>query len=280
MGTREVKEHTVGRGRHLSPSGGKLVLFVLASGLAGISMSMPRPVVPDEPPSLTLDRHDTSRVLAHDRMLASRVPKSEAVLSLMQLVADQGTAEAGPGEAPGSFEARMAKLHAAVARVRRDDGNRALAAMRAHAAERLRPALDGEMTASERDALIGSFPEMLERYGLVVEGETVAPPFVVRTLFKARWNALVGLPPTSGLWRVERRAYWGWLALHASNANPDMRLDALTRYARSGGTRIDEARAVLEYRAGRVAEAAELMARAARERGGLRLRNEALALLQ
>lgn len=277
MGWREVKMSTVGRRLHLSPSGGKLWMLVLASGFAGLWMALPRPVPPEEPPSLMLDRPSIRKVLASDAQLARHVPQSEAALDVRRLMAAEGRAETGPGEEAEAVERRRAELESAVKRLERQDGPRALAAMRAYAAGRLAAALRGDRAAEDRDALLGGFPKMLERYTLVVKGRTIAPFFVIRTLFKARWNAVVGSPLTEGFAPIEQRAYWGWLALHAGNADPELRLQALDRYARVGGRHIAEAQAVLAYRAGHLPEAAEWLARALREDPNRRLRNEAMA---
>lgn len=218
-------------------------------------------------------------VLASDRRAADQCPRSEAVLGLERLLAAQGRAEVGPGESAEAFQERQAALSEAADRVRRTHGHDALPALRARDTGRLEAALAGALEAETRDALLGSFPRMLERYGLVVGGERIAPFFVTRTLFKARWNALVHLPPTDGFARSELRAYWGWLALHSSGADVALREAALDRYAAAGGERVNEARAVLAHRAGHPSEAARWLDRAVSRHGGLRLRNHALALL-
>ncbi|MFW6085963.1 MAG: hypothetical protein ACODAG_02065 [Myxococcota bacterium] len=242
-------------------------------------MVVPRAVPPSEPPSLTLDRKAVAAVLAADRRAASQAPKSEAVLGLERLLAAQGRAEVGPGESPRAFQERQAALSEAADRVRRTHGDGALPALRARATGRLAAASAGTLEPKARDGLLGSFPKMLERYGLVVGGERIAPFFVERTLFKARWNTLVHRPPTDGFARAEARAYWGWLALHAGGADVQMRVAALDHYEAADGTRVNEARAVLAHRAGRSTEAARWLDRAVSRHGGLRLRNHALALL-
>lgn len=263
----------------MTPSGAKLLAVILACGCAGIWLSLPRPVPPYEPPSLTLDGAAVQRVLATDRRGAGDAPRGEAVFALEALIREQGRAELGPGETPTAFQGRRAALERTAARVTREHGPNALAALRARATERLPQALAGGLEEDERDALLGTFPRMLERYDLVVNGERLAPPFVVRTLFKARWNGIVGLDLTAGLAPVERRAYWGWLALHAASAPIAMRQGALDAYAAAGGSRVAEARAVLSYREGDVERAAHWMGRAHAQHGGLRLRNHALATL-
>lgn len=251
----------------------------MASWLVGFWLLLPRPVEPTEPPSLTLDRNAESQVLVEDRHAAEEAPAGEAVLALERLLAAQGRAERGPPETPDAIATRQRHLRQAADRVRREGGPGALAALRARAAEGLAPALSGALPEQERDARLGSFPTMLERYALVVRGRRVAPFFVVRTLFKARFNTLVAAPPTDGFRPVERRAYWGWVALHGTGTDPSLRLSALSHYAEAGGRRIDEAHAVLAFEAGRPAEAARWLDRALDAHGGLRLRNYALGLL-
>ncbi|MFW6051419.1 MAG: hypothetical protein ACODAU_09605 [Myxococcota bacterium] len=264
----------------MTPAGAKLLLLIAASGTAGTWMALPQAVPPREPPSLVVDRGATARVIDADRRLAAEAPRSEAVLALRRLVTEQGAAEVGPGEPAGSVDRRRAALRRAADRILRDHGVRALLATRAAAVERLGPALSGREDDEARAGLLGSFPRMLDRYALRVRGARIAPFFVVRTLFKARWNALVGRSLTWELVPVERLAYFGWLALHAHGADPALRLDALERFAAEGGARVDEARAVLALAAGRRVEAARAMEDALAAHGGLRLRNHALALLE
>jgi hypothetical protein len=240
---------------------------------------LPRAVPMVEPPSLTLDRAEARRVQDHDRSLAETAPRSKAARALERLVREQNLAEVGPGEPAGTFDARRQDLARAVERVHADHGADGLEALRAAALEGLDRALDGRLAQAEHAALLGSFPRVGARYGLWHDGYRLAPRFVVRTLFKARWNALVGLAPTELLSPVEQLAYWGWLALHAPVADPALREDALVRYAALGGKGIHEAQAWMSHRSGRPAEAARWMVLAHEASGGVRLRNHTLWLM-
>jgi hypothetical protein len=279
LASREVKERRRSARLRFGDSGAKLLILVLGSTMAGVWMIVPRPVPPTEPPSLTLDGSRVRAVVEQDRRRAAAVPRSEAVLTLERLIGAQNLAEVGPGEPAGAFDARRRSLHRAAARVHEDHGDGALDAMRARDTIALGDALEGGMDPQERRAHLGSFPRMMDRYGLRVGARSVAPPFVVRTLFKARWNALIGLEPTVGFEPVERLAYWGWLALHAEGAPLALREGALDGYAAAGGGRLEEARAALALRAGRLAPAAQWMVQAHRSEGGPRLRNHSLWLL-
>jgi hypothetical protein len=283
LGQNEVKERRASRRTSFGDAGVRLLVLVAVPAMAAVWMVMPRPVRPVEPPSLVLAGEEVAEVTARDETPPEPAPESEAVRLLLRLVREQNLAEVGTGEPPGTLRRRQATVRQAVVDVVREHGAWAIDALRSAAVRELWPAMAGSVKESaeqeEIDAILGSFPRMVRRYGLWVNGHRVAPRFVVRTLFKARWNALLGLETTEGFAPVERQAYWGWLALHAGGADPALRLDALTRYAEVGGARTEEARAVLLLEAGHTAEAAAHMTRAHEAGGGLRLRNHALWLL-
>ena len=132
----------------------------------------------------------------------------------------------------------------------------------------------------DSNPFVGSFPRMLDRYGLLREGVIIAPRFVARTLFKARWNAVAQRSLTDGLERVELQAYWGWLALGAHNVEPHRRVPAAEAYAEAAGRHATEARAVLAFETEQPATSADLFAAAYRQSGNLRVRNHALAALR
>jgi hypothetical protein len=255
------------------------VALVILPALTTAWWILPRAVPVVEPPSLTLDRTEARRVRERDRSLAEAAPRSEATRALERLIREQNLAEVGAGEPAGTFDARRLELARAVERVRADHGVDGLEALRAVAAEGVDRALDGGMASGEQDALLGSFPRVGARYGLWHDGHRLAPRFVVRTLFKARWNALVGLEPTEKLAPAEELAYWGWLALHAPVADVTRREEALVRYGALGSKGVHEAQAWMAHRAGRPAEAARWMALAHEANGGVRLRNHTLWLM-
>ena len=149
----------------------------------------------------------------------------------------------------------LRKLRRALARARHDrlletlaqtvaaHGPEARRALRAADLERAMAALRQE--GPERDRELGGLVPALERYDMVRSGQQVAPDFVVRTVFKARWNGAHARPLTEELSPVELRAYWGWLALEAVSAPLPRRLEAVTAYTQAGGAHGSEAQGVL-----------------------------------
>jgi hypothetical protein len=101
----------------------------------------------------------------------------------------------------------------------------------------------------------------------------VAPRFVIRTMYKARWNVIVGLEPTLFFKPIELLSHFGWLALHADNAPISLRLNALQQYAQAGGQRVAEATGVLQFLAGNYREAVRFLAVAYQRESSWRLRN-------
>jgi hypothetical protein len=100
----------------------------------------------------------------------------------------------------------------------------------------------------------------------------VAPFFVIRSLFLARWNAIMGLELTDGMSPVERKAYWGWLAIEAESAPGNLSADALAELQEVAPELAQEARAHQAYLEGFPAEAAARY----ETLEGLRARNYAL----
>ena len=47
-----------------------------------------------------------------------------------------------------------------------------------------------EPSSEEIEGLFGGFPEIMERYGLMRDGVLIAPRLTLRSLYKARWNAI------------------------------------------------------------------------------------------
>lgn len=256
-------------------SGIGLVVVLAAPALLFWTWSRPAAAPPLEMPPLVLTPRAVDAQLAEDGALARTAPpEGEDPATRLRLYREANVAEV-EGDSEAESRARDALLAGVVSRIRERSGARAIAAMRARDLETLERSLARD--ASLEPELGGGFVRMMERYGLVAGGRQVAPRFVVRTLFKARWNARHGLPLTEGLSRVERQAYWGWLALRAEPAPVERRLEALEGYAAAGGVRSREAKAVLLYDAGRFQEAREAFDRAYAETPTYRLRNHALA---
>jgi hypothetical protein len=260
-------------------SGARLILASTAASCVGFLLCLPRAVPPRELPALVIDPDAAAAALDEDEALAARAPHDEASDRLRALFAEHArsrTLPATPEDRPPTPDALEDLREAAVA-VRAAHGEAGLAALRAEAADRAERALGGELDADEERDALGSFPRLAERYGLVRDGRIVAPRFVVRALFEAQWNTIVGLEATAGLDRAEEQAYWGWLALEARDAPVPLRESALDAYAEVGGRGAEEARAILEYLRGHHADAFLRYKALYEATGELRLRNHAVA---
>ncbi len=273
--TREYEDTAARRAR--TGARAALVLTIVAPALLVWAWSRPAPAPPREVPPLVLDPHEVDAVRMSDATLSTAAPEGERASERRRLYREVNAAERLGTDPPGRGEARRLELERALADLVEAHGDEARATTRASDLGRLDHALRGEVSDAQRDADIGGFVAMMSRYELLRDGRQVAPRFVVRTLFAARWNVMHGLELTDGFSDAERRAYWGWLALRAESAPLELRLDALERYAEVGGSHVEEARGVLLYDAGRMDEAAEAFERAYAEIPTFRLRNHALA---
>lgn len=264
--------------RRMTPSGMRLGLLVFLAVGAGVAWTFPRPVFPRSLPVLVVpDVDDAAR--AEDERLADSVPDAPDVAELRALFLEQGRAEVGEGETAETFQARGQTLLQKARSVRSAHGTEALHALRAEAMQALAPAMAGELEQDEEEARLGSFPRMLERYGVTVGGEVRAPKRVVRALYLARWNAIHRLELTDGMAREDEQAYWGWLALHAEDAPLARREEAARRFLAAGGHAANEAVGIYALRRGRPTEASERFARAHEMTGSFRVRNHGLAAM-
>lgn len=252
-------------------------LLVVACASAITVLAVPRPVAPTELPPLVLSASDVNRVLREDERLAHTAPDDLHARALVTLMHAQGQAEVTPGETPADAMQRESNLRAVVNDVRASSGESGLKALRASAVQELLAVFERHEDDLETDRVLGSFPRILERYGLTVDGRLVAPIFVVRTLYKARWNSICRLEPTYALTNVEKRAFYGWLALAAHGAPPRERAVALTNYQRAGGIRGEEALGVLAYTDHEFSRAEEIFRHSYVTTRNVRYRNHALA---
>ena len=168
---------------------------------------------------------------------------------------------------------RTRAMRAAVAQL--DDET--VAGLRRRALDAMTVALNNRLDSHDERAALGSFPATTERYGVFVAGEPAAPPFVVRTLFIGRWNAIVGNELTEGMSDTELEAYWGWLALEAPDPPASLWVQAVTALDSIAPERAAEARAWQAFTEGDYAEAAAFYE--ALGEHSLRYRNYALAVL-
>ncbi|HJL16839.1 MAG TPA: hypothetical protein RMH99_14340 [Sandaracinaceae bacterium LLY-WYZ-13_1] len=254
-----------------------LVLAMVAPALLLWSWSRPRPAPPREMPPLALAPRAVRAQIAADREAAARAPDGALEEARRAVYDEAHEAEVAGSDPPAVAMRRRARLRETLDTLAEAHGEAAVAAVRAADLERAERALRGTLPEVQRDAALGGLPDMMRRWRMADAERQRAPRFVVRTAFKARWNALYGREPTEGLSEVERRAHWGWLALHADGAPLDLRLDGLARYAEAGGERIAEARGVLLYEEERGDDARAAFEEAARRRPTFRLRNHALA---
>ncbi|MEM9072806.1 MAG: hypothetical protein AAGE52_30145 [Myxococcota bacterium] len=241
-----------------------------------VLLALPQAVFPREGPSLWLDATEVAAVVAEEDALPA--PSGEQVERLRELFAEQGRAETIESEPRVVFRTRTEALRNTTLALREEAGDDAVVALRAAAVTRAFEALRGGLSAEDEEAALGTFPRMLERYDAMRDGRIVAPSFVVRTLYKARWNGIHQLPLTDGFHPVELQAYHGWLALHATAASAERRRSALDAYQRAGGRNVVEARAYLAALAGHAAEASLGYGRIWENHGNLRARNHALAI--
>lgn len=260
-------------------SAGTLVLALTFVGPAALlwSWSRPQPVEPVEMPALSLPPTPVRVQIEADRAAAERAPNDALARARREVYTDANKAELEARDTPARAMQRRRRLEETLRAVVAAHGEDALAAVRAADLDRAERVMRAELPEVRWAGELGGFVEMMRRWGMVERDRQVAPRFVVRTAFKARWNAMFGREPTEGMSRIEERAHWGWLALRAERAPFEARLDALSRYRAAGGDRTDEARAVLLYQADRIDEARRAFEVAYAARPTFRLRNHALA---
>ncbi len=231
-----------------------------------------------DPGALRLDAQLSAQAHTRDLELAERAPTGEEAETLTALFREHGLAEANAGEPRAVRLNREERFARALTRFKEVHGAEGLAALRARTCEELTVALKGELSDETERAVLGAFPRLLEQYGLSDNGEVIAPHFVVRTLYKARWNSIHDLPLTDGLDEGELRAYWGWLAVEGV-APPTLRLDAVQRFQEFDERAALEAAAYIAYARGDFSRATNLYGELANQ-GDLRLRNHALAAVR
>lgn len=252
-----------------------LVLSLVAPALLAWSWSRPMEAPPLELPALTLPPAAITAVREADAALTE--PTGARADTRRTIYGEANVAEHDATDYPGQAQIRAGRLGMALTALVEEHGEDAVAACRVADTERAMRALRGDVEEGSAVEALGGFVRMMERYDMARDGRQTAPAFVVRTALKARWNAVHGRALTEGLAPIELQAYWGWLALHATSAPPDRRLEALERYEAAGGPNAAEARGVLLFEAGDMAGAREAFEAAHAATGSFRLRNHALA---
>jgi hypothetical protein len=256
-----------------TPELGLYTLFAVATGCSLLLLVVPRAIAPIELPTLTLPAAEVEQVIRDDARRAASAPRSAVAHELRQRFHQFGASEVTAlGDARLDIQRRR-MLHYLHDRVIASDGAAAILALRAQALAELESALDGRLPAAEVSGVLGVFPNVLSEHRVTRDGEELAPHFVLRTLYKARWNRLFDLPIDSDFARVERIAYFGWLGLHAENLPLAARRLALTKYAAAGGPHASEAQGVLAFLDRDFGQAAGQLERAYAQDHSLRLRN-------
>lgn len=245
----------------------------LALVLTWALLHWPRAVYPVLPPALSLPPEQVQQQLKTDHLAAQRLKHIQGAHRLEKLFLASGQAERQPLESGATSATRQAQVAALVRDIQQRQGSQALAIMRAHAVESLELVLKGTITGEEAAARLGTFPNLLAFHGATYRGKPIAPHFVVRTLYKARWNTLHGLAHPEGFSPIEGRAYFGWLSFHAPRLSIPYRLAALPDYAATGGDRATEGAATLLFLSGQHERALTAMHAAYQEQPSLRLRN-------
>jgi hypothetical protein len=266
----------------VTESGLKLLCWILAVGLIVATLAVPQPVNPWEMPSLVLDRAAVSDAIRFERALAAEAPDSEEARALRSLFLDHGRAEANPPYSIDDYNRRQIAIHHATRALAERHGPSALGMLRAHAVEEATEAFcdgDHEPESEEEVALVGGFTEVARSYQLVRDGEVIAPELTIRSLYKARWNAIHRQPLVDGFSAIELQSYWGWLAFHGWGKPLEERRDALVAFKKAGGNGAYEAAALFELLADRPERAATGLQALYEERGELRFRNLGLGAL-
>lgn len=248
-------------------------LMVLGAGCALFLLAQPRAIMPLELPGVVLPASAVHAQIDSDARVAARAPRDQTALTLTRLIAEHGQAEQRLVEGMDSYRARRKQLGDAYAAVLAAHGASGVDALRAQAVQQLERALGMELPAAELPAVMGAFADLLAHNGAVVGGVELAAPFVLRTLYKARWNLICTQRPVEGFSSVERLAYFGWMGLQSNRLSASEQLDALQRYGAEGGANARLGLALLLLQRGRPDKAAAELSALQRSTPTLRLRN-------
>ena len=236
-------------------------------------LALPAPTPPLQAPALVLDKNAVAAQLARDHNAAAHVKRGPWVDRLRELYLQNGRGELEPIVDAHAITQRLKEASDALEHAKRTHGNDVALYLRAAACEKLEAVLRGEVTGAEKDAWLGLFANLLDRHHATHKGIPIAPHFVIRTLYKARWNTLHGLSHAHEFSPIEGQAYFGWLALHADTLPLRQRLQAIPEYQAAGGKRVHEAAAALLFARGHFSEARVALQKAYEEAPSLRLKN-------
>lgn len=249
------------------------MLLVLGPSCILLLIAQPRALIGGALPVLELDEAAVAQVIVADRARAAPIPLLPAEIEIEALYALDVIGQLEIDEAVESFEKRRRELKARLIAIASSAGPDATLALRARALRRVEQALAGELPESEIEGVMGAFANQLRRHRVLREGRIVAPHFVVRTFYKARWNNVHGLSMDDGLLPIERRALHGWLGLNGRELSANARLKALKIYADLGGPNALQAQGILLVQSGDFHLATTTLSAVQKLGGGLRVAN-------
>jgi hypothetical protein len=249
-------------------------LLALTTACLLVLCIVPRALAPVDAPALLLDRAQVAQVVAADANGAKQAPQTPDAKALVESFLSLGDIENRTVKNAASPQLQRQSLARSFRKLVHDAGEPAALNVRAASVLALEAALAMKLSDKEAQRVLGLFPEALAAHRATTDdGFEVAPHFVLRTLYKARWNIAMGLAPDYKLAPVERQAYHGWLALHASNLGPEPRSVSLRDYAAAGGRQVSEARGVLAFLSHDYKDSVAALEQAEKESPSLRLRN-------
>jgi hypothetical protein len=260
----------------LSETTAALALLVLGSACAALLLAQERHVAPLELPSISLPAEPVQSVMRADAEAARLAPRDARATELEGLLIAQGEAEARGTEDASAYGNRRRALDLVHRALVAESSEAAALRLRARAVEELDAALQMRLPKARAKAVLGAMTTVFAREGVSRNGYLVAPLFVVRTLYKARWNLLVGTTADHAFEQVEKRAFYGWQALHTERVPLRDKIAALHEYAKAGGDHVEEALGVLLFRFGDYAQAANALQTAYGKQHSVRLRNYVL----
>jgi hypothetical protein len=248
-----------------------LPLLGVASAL--LLVSLPRAVIPGELPALALSAPAVAAQQREDLQLAAAAPQTALANELLSWFENFGQTEADVLDNAKLRMVRQHRLHGIYERLRSESGPAATRAVRAVAVSKFEDVLAGRIKGEAARGWLGVFPNVLVQYLVTRDGLELAPHFVVRTLYKARWNRMLNLAAEDDLSQVERQAYFGWLGLHVEQLPMHERRNALLGYAAAGGGNAREAQGVLAFLDHDYTRSVECLREAYAQSPSLRLRN-------
>ncbi len=216
----------------------RMLVFTIggATVLGMLAVFLPREALPSEAPALRLSRLSAMQCTS---IQAPKAALTKLEIEINKLYLDQGRAEF-----QGSFnrfegDKRAAERKRSLNALKPTERKTALARLSAYVMSRYHEWMNAStLPAPEPDlqAYLGSFPSILERYHVFVDGIRTAPLLVDQTLFHARWNAIHELPLDANFCAEEQVAYDAWLGLQGRSMSIARRFEALKRVP---GTQLD-----------------------------------------